>query len=334
MLCSVIIPARNAAGTIGECILAVLSQTMPRDLYEVIVVDDGSSDRTPGVARQLGARVVPQPPFGAAAARNTGARVARGEILVFVDPDCVPRVDWLAQMVAPFQATDVVAVTGAYETHQEALIPRSIQAQLDDTYRRRGQAGATSIVEGYSAAYRRSVFAALGGFDPALGSADDVELSYRIASCGRLVFTPKAIVLHRHGPSLGHYIERNLRDGLWRSLVYARHPGRLLVQPGASVVERGQIPLAGLAVASAVAGTRSPGALRVTGLALAAFLVTSVPAAWRSRQAGADVALATPGLAFARSAATSVGLSVGGAAVLAQRVLQLAREIGRPRGHR
>lgn len=329
-----IIPARNAAGTIGECILAVLSQTMPRDLYEVIVVDDGSSDGTPGVARQLGARVVPQPPFGAAAARNTGARAARGDLLVFVDPDCVPRIDWLSQMVAPFQANDVVAVTGAYETHQEALIPRSIQAQFDDTYRRRGRCGATSIVEGYSAAYRRSVFAALGGFDPALGAADDLELSYRIASCGRLVFTPKAIVLHRHGPSLSGYVERSLRDGLWRSLVYARHPARLLTHPGSSVAERGQVPLAGLAVASALAGTRSPGALRITALALGAFVATSVPAAWRSRRAGTDVALATPGLAFARSAATSVGLSVGGMAVLAQRVLQLAREIGRPRGLR
>lgn len=331
MLCSVIIPARNASRVIGACILAVLSQTLPRESYEVIVVDDGSSDRTAGVARQLGARLVPQPPFGIAAARNTGARVAKGEFLVFLDPDGVPQIDWLERMIAPFRDAEVVGVTGAYETHDETLVPRVIQAQHDDIYRRRGATGATSVVEGYSAAYRKSVFVAAGGFDPSLAAADDVELSYRLAKRGRLVFAPEAIVLHQHDRTLGRYVERSLRDGLWRSLVYARHPRRLLGEPGASLAERSQVPLAGLAVVSAVAGTRAPSAFRLTGLALAAFLATTVPAAWRARRAGADVALAAPGLSFARSAATSVGLLVGGAAVLAQKASNLAGEIGRDR---
>jgi len=87
MLCSVIIPARNAARTIGECLLAVLSQSVPRSLYEIIVVDDGSTDATARIARSHNVRVIPQPPLGVAAARNTGARAARGEILLFVDAD-------------------------------------------------------------------------------------------------------------------------------------------------------------------------------------------------------------------------------------------------------
>ena len=79
MYCSVIIPARNAGRTIGECLLAVLSQSVPRELYEVLVVDDGSTDQTLAIARKCGARVVPQPALGPAAARNTGARVAKGD---------------------------------------------------------------------------------------------------------------------------------------------------------------------------------------------------------------------------------------------------------------
>lgn len=330
VLCSVIIPARNVGHVVGECILASLSQTVPRERYEVIVVDDGSTDRTAGVARRLGARVVPRPPTGAAAARNAGARAAKGDIFVFVDPDCVPRVDWLAQMIAPFEAPDVVAVTGAYETHQETLIPRLIQAHFDDVYRRRDRSGTTSVVEGYSAAFRRSAFIATGGFDPALAAADDLELSYRLVKEGRLVFASGAIVLHHHAPTLATYVEGGLRDGLWRSLVYARHPEQLLGHSDAPITERSQVPLAGLVVASALAGTRRPAALRITALAMTAFLATTIPAAWRARRAGADVALASPGFALAGRAATSIGLVVGGVALGVQRLADALRTIGRP----
>jgi hypothetical protein len=190
----------------------------------------------------------------------------------------------------------------------------------------------TPVVEGYSAAYRRTVFAAAGGFDPGLAAADDVELSYRLAERGRLVFAPNAVVLHRHGPTLSHYVERSLRDGLWRSLVYARHPARLLGDPAVPLAQRSQVPLAGVAVVSAMIGARTPAALRVTGLALAAFLATTVPAAWRARRAGADVALASPGLALAGSSAQSVGLLIGGVAVVAQQVKRLVADLGRNRG--
>src|SRR5436309_1229156 len=110
MFCSVVIPARNAAGTIGECVLGVLSQSLPREMYEVLVVDDGSSDPTVAIARRLGVRVVAQPPLGIASARNAGIRAAKGDPIVFLDPDCVPKLDWLAQTIAPFADPKVAGV--------------------------------------------------------------------------------------------------------------------------------------------------------------------------------------------------------------------------------
>lgn len=334
MYCSVIIPARNAAKTIGECVIAVLSQSVPRDLYEVIVVDDGSTDATGAIARSHGVRVIPQPPLGMAAARNTGARAARGEVLLFLDPDCVPALDWIAQMTAPFQDPTVVGVKGAYVTHQTGLLARLIQEEFEDRYRKLEADSPIDFVDGYTAAYRRSAFLGAGGFDPSLGAAEDVDLSYRLLKKGhRFVFTPKAKVYHDHGSTLRRYVGTKLRYGLWRSLVYARHPdqGR---EDGSTPTElQRQIPLAGLAVASIVLSSRWQRLLPLAGVFLAAFASTTVPFAWRARRSGADAALASPVLLFVRALALGTGLAIGRTSLAGQGLIERVARLGRAFRH-
>lgn len=334
MYCSVIIPARNAAKTIGECVIAALSQSVPRDLYEVIVVDDGSTDATGAVARSHGVRVIPQPPLGMAAARNTGARAARGEILLFLDPDCVPALDWIAQMIAPFQDSTVVGVKGAYVTHQTGLLARLIQEEYEDRYRCLESDSLIDFVDGYTAAYRRSAFLSAGGFDPSLGAAEDVDLSYRLSKKGhRFVFTPKAKVYHHHGSTLRRYVASKLRYGLWRSLVYARHPDQT-GKDGATPPElRKQIPLAGLAVASVVLSSRWQRLLPLAGVFLAAFASTTVPFAWRARRSGTDAALASPALLFVRALALGTGLAIGRTSLVGQGLIERAARLGRAFRH-
>src|SRR5690349_17486601 len=94
---SVVIPAFNSAATIEGCLAALAEQTvMPG---EVIVVDDGSTDDTPEIARRMGAEVITQERGGAGAARNRGAKAARGEVLLFTDADCAPVGDWVERLV-------------------------------------------------------------------------------------------------------------------------------------------------------------------------------------------------------------------------------------------
>lgn len=330
MYCSVIIPARNAAKTVGACILAVLSQSLPRDSYEVIVVDDGSTDATGAIARSHGARVVPQPPLGTAMARNTGARAARGEILLFLDADCLPALDWLAQMIAPFNDPSVVGVKGAYVTQETGLLPRLIQTEYDDRYRRLEDGAALDVVDGYAAAFRRSAFLAAGGFDPSLVAAADVDLSCRLSTNGqRLVFAPRAKVYHTHDATLREYVARKLRYGLWRSLVDARHPEPSHRASSTSPELRGQIPLAALILASVALSSRWQKALPLVGMTVAAFASTTVPFAWRARKAGADVALASPGLLFVRALALGTGLAIGKTSLVGQSLLQRATRLGR-----
>src|SRR5512135_1174235 len=93
---SVIVPAYNAASTIGDCLEALVRQTEPQANYELVVVDDGSTDGTADRARAFDAvRVISALHRGPAAARNLGARLSRGDVLLFTDADCAPSDSWV-----------------------------------------------------------------------------------------------------------------------------------------------------------------------------------------------------------------------------------------------
>ncbi|HKZ45183.1 MAG TPA: glycosyltransferase family A protein, partial [archaeon] len=113
---SVIVPAYNSEKTIDSCIKSLLNQSFPKKQYEIIIVDDGSSDKTAEVASKYCVRLFKRPHKGPAAARNFGAKHARGNILLFTDSDCVPDKRWIKLMTEPFKDEQIVGVSGAYRT--------------------------------------------------------------------------------------------------------------------------------------------------------------------------------------------------------------------------
>src|SRR5688572_19196235 len=112
--CSVVIPARNAAADLEACLIGLRAGGGAAGPDEVIVVDDGSTDDTAAVAERHRARVVRTARRGPAVARNAGARLASGELLVFLDADCVPEPGCLAALLAPFADPRVAGVRGSY----------------------------------------------------------------------------------------------------------------------------------------------------------------------------------------------------------------------------
>ena len=93
---SVIVPVRNAAATLGNCLEALLSQDLPAASYEIILVDNQSTDDSVAVAeRYQGVRVLSESQKGAYKARNRGLQAASGKLIAFTDADCVPQKDWL-----------------------------------------------------------------------------------------------------------------------------------------------------------------------------------------------------------------------------------------------
>jgi lipopolysaccharide/colanic/teichoic acid biosynthesis glycosyltransferase/glycosyltransferase involved in cell wall biosynthesis len=214
---SVIVPARDAAHTTRDCLSAVLSQENIDVDFEVILVDDGSTDDTAAIAEQMGVRVIRQDPAGPGAARNAGVAASKGDILAFTDADCVPSEDWLFQLMQPFTDSETVGVKGAYLTKQRGLLPRFVQAEYSYKYRRVAAQKRIDFIDTYSAAYRRGPFVDNGGFEESMPAAQDAEFSFRLARKGyRLAFAPQATVYHLHSQHLGQYLRRKYRNGYWR----------------------------------------------------------------------------------------------------------------------
>ena len=105
---SVIVPCFNAAGTLERCIEGLLEQQLPNSTIEILVIDNNSRDDTVAIAkRHPTVTLLCEPIQGAYAARNAGLRRAKGEILAFIDPDCVPGSGWLNELTRPFETDSV-----------------------------------------------------------------------------------------------------------------------------------------------------------------------------------------------------------------------------------
>lgn len=229
---SVIVPAYNAGKTIADCLRGLAGQSLDPAEYEVLVVDDGSTDDTAALARKFAVRYLHQENNGPAAARNHGAREARGSIILFTDSDCVPATDWVARMVKPFDDPEVSAVKGAYRTNQRSLTARFAQVEFEERFELLKRAPSIDMVDTYSAAYRREVFEQAGGFDESFPVAnnEDTELSYKLSRMGRkMVFNPDAVVCHMNHPdSLRRYARLKFWRGYWRMVVYRRYPDKMV----------------------------------------------------------------------------------------------------------
>ena len=234
---SVIIPVYNGESSIADCLEALLRQDYARSDYEVIVVDDGSTDGTGDViSRYAGSRTpwirnVKQTNQGPAAARNHGAQLAAGNFLLFTDSDCSPEPDWITQMVGPLLADPgLAAVKGAYKTRQTSLAARFAQLEFEERYAKLESRADIDFVDSYSAAVRSDVFREIGGFDTSFPTAnnEDVEFSYRMARFGhRMAFTPLAIVYHIHPNTLWKYFKAKFGRAYWRMAVYKSFPEKM-----------------------------------------------------------------------------------------------------------
>jgi len=196
---SVIVPFRNERRYLERCVEALLAQ-QDAPQYEVVLVDNGSTDGSGGLARRFPVRVLTEPARGSYRARNTGVAAATGRILAFTDGDCVPEPGWLRTLVAPLDDPHVDLVLGGRLHTRDSAGLRLLTAY--DTARM-GRTLAVARPEDYyggtnNLAVRRSVFDAVGPFEEIDRRADAlfVKQVARVRGPAAVSFVPEARIRH------------------------------------------------------------------------------------------------------------------------------------------
>jgi len=316
MIATVIIPVYNEAQTLGDCLASLVPQAEQHQGIEIIVVDDGSTDNTADLAPNFPeVRWLRQIRQGPAAARNRGAREARGEIILFTDGDCIPLDNWLEEMLAPFQqAPAIIGVKGAYITRQRALVARFVQIEYEDKYDKLAASAYIDFIDTYSAGYRRQMFLNAGGFDQEfpVACAEDVELSYRLANLGyKLVFNPKAKVIHRHPDNLTDYLRKKYKFAYWRMLSLKKHPNKILADSHTPQSMKAQLLLFPSLVASLVLAFISPVLARISLTIFLLVFLTTIPFIIKAISKDATTGCVSPLLLILRSGVQFMGISFG-----------------------
>ncbi|MFN7926412.1 MAG: glycosyltransferase [Blastocatellia bacterium] len=221
---SVVICAYNSASTMEDCLSSLQRLRYPN--YEVIVVNDGSRDATPEIARRYPFQLINIPNGGLSAARNLGLQAATGEIVAYTDSDVRVDEDWLSFLVQPFLTSDVVGVGGPnivptdddWVSQCVAHSPGGpTHVLLNDTI--------AEHIPGCNMAFRKWALDEIGGFDPTYTKAgDDVDICWRLqARGGQLAFSPAALVWHHHRNSAKAYWRQQVGYGEGESFLSQRH---------------------------------------------------------------------------------------------------------------
>jgi lipopolysaccharide/colanic/teichoic acid biosynthesis glycosyltransferase/glycosyltransferase involved in cell wall biosynthesis len=321
LLCSVVVPVFNGARSITLCLDALAQQTVDCAHYEVIVVDDGSTDGTAQIVQRWVAQhptmplqLLQQPNGGAAAARNTGAHAACAEIILFTDADCAPLPHWMETLLEAFADPATAGAKGTYLTNQSSLVARFVQSEYEDRYDLMAQHAQIDFIDTYSAAYRRAIFWENQGFDPLFRICEDQEFSFRLSQKGyRMVFVPRAQVRHLHDENVVEYFQRKYSIGFWKSLLTRLHPERMVHDTHTPQALKVQIVLCALLLGLSILGVAAfwlpllRWAWLLFGLAVAAFLITMLPFWSKLARRSYGLALIAPLLVFTRALALGSG---------------------------
>jgi mycofactocin system glycosyltransferase len=230
-LVSIVIPVYNRPAEIAECLASLQTLDYPAEKIEVIVVDDASWDHTVAEVRRFDVRLIVQPNnMGQSAARNSGVAAASGEIIAFLDSDCIAEKGWLRELVPYFQDPRVALVggyVGAYYNEKRMDRYEQVCSALNmgaDTVLGRGE-GSVFYVPTCNMLVRKEIYEQVGGLDETLKVGEDVDLCWRMMQAGHhLFYVPRGRVLHKHRNHLLSGFKRRFDYGTSEAVLYSRFP--------------------------------------------------------------------------------------------------------------
>lgn len=195
---SVIIPTYNDWARLGQCLSALEEQTIDKDEYEVIVVNNGENDTIPVDFYLPGnAQIIHEPKPGSYIARNKGAEIARGDILAFTDSDCIPDPDWLLHAERAYRKQETDLVGGKVQIFRPE--GGNKYAYIYGYYTAFPQHRDVPLGKGVTANLfiKRSIFKNAGRFNSSIKSGEDWGFTLRCTQMGyRMIYSDDVLVLH------------------------------------------------------------------------------------------------------------------------------------------
>lgn len=226
---SVVVASYNGASTLEVCLISLSSLRYPD--YEVLLVDDGSTDGTAAIARRFPAvsNIRHEQNRGLSAARNSGINEATGEIVAFTDSDCCADEDWLYYLIGDLLRQGGVGIGGHnFLPPDDSPIAAAIMASpggpahvlLDDEW--------AEHIPGCNMAFYKKSLAEIGGFNPVFRAAgDDVDICWRLQERGGLLgFSPSGFVWHSRRNSVPAYLRQQKGYGRAEALLEPLHPAK------------------------------------------------------------------------------------------------------------
>lgn len=186
---SVVIPAYNEEKYIAKTLKSLMNQDFPRELFEVIVVNNGSTDKTHQVAEKFDVKVIRYNKVqGVSAARDVGSKMAEGEIIAGTDADTVVPKYWLKTIESNLRAGDVVGVSGPVGIAGGTILQRLSYFLGFEFYRVIEAITKKVYFTGMNFAIKKEVFDKIGGFRVSLVAGEDLDLSLRAVKYGKIVY--------------------------------------------------------------------------------------------------------------------------------------------------
>ena len=261
---SVVVPVLNGEDTLSGCLASLLRLQYPPERREILVVDNGSTDRTAAIARSFSVRYVLEPRTGLPHARNLGIAESEGDVVAFLDSDCLATPGWLGELVAGLADDRVSAATGELVAYPPATVAERYVARRRPLWQEWGGQQSRPrhwFLQG-NVALRREVFDEVGLYDGRFAGVpcEDIDFAWRFQDAGlRVAYMSRAVAFHRHRTTVRGLAVQQLRYGRGQAVLQSKYPGAI---PWGRREElsawRDLAASAGLAARVAVGGIRAP----------------------------------------------------------------------------
>lgn len=218
---SVILPVYNSENTIKRVLESAIRQKYPKNRFEIIVVDNASSDQSSEIIQQFPVKILNERrKKNSYMARNAGLIHAIGEIIVFIDADCIPDENWLDNLIKPFEQKEIGVVAGEVLS----LVPENlIQGFYSDvgflSQRIKVQDRISSIGAG-NTAFRKTIFDIVGRFDENFRWGGDNDFGIRVQ------LRTKFLIRYNENARVYHFHRRSLKGLIIQAFNYGRGKGR------------------------------------------------------------------------------------------------------------